>query len=323
MISKGFDNVIEEYKRWKIGMNEILQGTLESEFWPLWFMAPKEISVTFLFLSYVLMIAKEASNLEETKDNASLEKYLRFYLVLAFILNCSIFINTLVFDNCKSMMMTVIQWLLGNMKISEDWISNVSILVSLLKCLELVNNGILEGIEMKNKGMERRHYLNIIALGFMPINSWIGHAFYNESGSNTLIYSTMNKAASAVSSFITIVKLIEYIGRQWTYTLEILTFISLAIKMTQCSIAIAHAVILYCNQDQFANVKENAISEEFCKWLLFYSFSCLGIITCKGNDQLRLIGIYSPLMIAFTIIYSWDHIARIGMQFRRKKAKIE
>jgi len=323
MMSKGCDNIIEEYNRWKIGMNEILQGTLESESWPLWFMAPKEISLTFLCLSYILMIAKGVSNLEVLKNNPSLEKYLTFYLVLAFILNCSIFINTLVFDNCKSMMMTVIQSLLRNMKISEDWISNVSILISLLKCLELVNNGIIEGIEIENKGMEKRHYLSLIALGFMPINSWICHAFYNESGSNTLICSTMNKAASAVSSCITIVKLIEHIGQQWTYTLEILTFISLAIKMTQFSIAVAHAVILYCNQDQFANVKENAISEEFYKWLLFYSFSCLGIVTCKGNDQLRLIGIYSPLMIAFTIIYCWDHIAKIGMQFRRKKAKTQ
>jgi len=303
MMSKGCDHIIEEYNRWKIGMNEILQGTLESESWPLWFMAPKEISLTFLCLSYILMIAKGVSNLEVLKNNPSLEKYLTFYLVLAFILNCSIFINTLVFDNCKSMMMTVIQGLLRNMKISEDWISNISIL--------------------ENKGMEKRHYLSLIALGFMPINSWIRHAFYNESGSDTLICSTMNKAASAVSSCITIVKLIEHIGQQWTYTLEILTFISLAIKMTQFSIAVAHAVILYCNQDQFANVKENAISEEFYKWLLFYSFSCLGIVTCKGNDQLRLIGIYSPLMIAFTIIYCWDHIARIGMQFRRKKAKTQ
>jgi len=321
MISKGFDNVIEEYKRWKIGMNEILQGTLESESWPLWFTAPKEISLTFLSLSYILMITKEVSNLEVSKDNTSLEKYLTFYLVLAFILNCSIFINTLVFGNCKSTMMTVIKWLLGNMKISEDWISNVSILLSLFQCLQLVNNGIIEGIELKNKGMEKRHYLSLISLGFMPINSWIGHAFYNESGSNTLIYSTMNKAASATSSFITIVKLIEHIGRQWTYTLEILTFISLAIKMIQFSIVVAHAIILYCNQDQFANAEESVISEEFCKWLLFYSFSCLGIMTCKGNEQLRLIGIYSPLIIVFTMIYSWDHITRIGMQFRRKKAK--
>merc|ERR1712126_550824 len=129
----------------------------------------------------------------------------------------------------------------------------ISILISLLKCLELVNNGIIECIEIENKGMEKRHYLSLIALGFMPINSWICHAFYNESSSNTLICSTMNKAASAVSSCITIVKLIEYIGQQWTYTLEILTFISLAIKMTQFSIAVAHAVILYCNQNQFAN----------------------------------------------------------------------
>jgi len=321
MKSKGFDNIIEEYKRWKIGMNEILQGTLESEFWPLWFTAPKEISLTFLSLSYILMITKEVANFEVSKDSASSEKYLTFYLVLAFILNCSIFINTLVFGNCKTMMMTVIKWLLGNMKLSEDWISNISLLVSLLKCLELVNNGIMEGIEMKSKGMEKRHYVSLISLGFMPINSWIGQAFYNESGSDTLIYSTMNKAASTISSCITIVKLIEHIGRQWTYTIETLTFISLAIKMIQCSIVVAHAVILYCNQDQFASAEESVISEEFCKWLLFYSFSCLGIMTCKGNEQLRLIGIYSPLIIVFTMIYSWDHITRIGMQFRRKKAK--
>jgi len=323
MISKGFDNIIEEFKRWKIGMNEILQGTLESEFWPLWFTAPKEISLTFMSLSYILMIAKEVLNLKVSKDNASSEKYLTFYLVLAFILNCSIFINTLVFGNCKTMMITVIKWLLGNMKLSEDWILNVSILVSLFKCLELVNNGIMEGIEMKNKGMEKRHYISLIAFGFMPINSWIGHAFYNESGSNALIYSTMNKAASTISSCITIVKLIELIGRQWTYTLEVLTFISLAIKVVQLSIVVAHAVILYCNQDQFASAEKSAISEQFCEWLLFFSFSCLGIITCKGNDQLRLIGVYSPLIIVFTMIYSWDHITRIGMQFRKKKAKTQ
>jgi len=169
--------------------------------------------------------------------------------------------------------------------------------------------------------MEKRHYLSLIAFGLMPINSWMGHAFYNEIGSNTLIYSTMNKAASTISTCISIVKLIEYIGRQWTSTLEMLTFISLAIRMIQLSIVVAHAIILYIDQDQFANAEGKGISEEFCKWLLFYSFTCLGIVTCKGNHQLRLIGIYSPLIIAFTVVYSWDHVTRIGMQFRRKKAK--
>jgi len=140
MISTDFDNIIEEFKRWKMGMNEILQGTLGSEFWPLWFTAPKEISLTFLTLSYILMITKEVINFEVSKDDGSIQKYLTFYLVLTFIFNCSIFINTLVFDNCKAMIMTVIKWLLGNMKISEDWILNVSILVSSFKCLELVNN---------------------------------------------------------------------------------------------------------------------------------------------------------------------------------------
>merc|ERR1712179_358798 len=129
------------------------------------------------------------------------------------ILNCGIFINSLVFDNSKGMWVTVPIWILRKLKVSDEWISNTSILISLLKCLELVNGGITEGIQMKNEGMRKQHFLSLINLGFIPINSWIGHAFYSERNSHGLMFLTMKTALSIISTSITVVKLIEKLGR--------------------------------------------------------------------------------------------------------------
>jgi len=131
----------------------------------------------------------------------------------------------------------------------------------------------------------------------------------------------MKKIASTVSTSITVVGMIEKIGRKWTSTLEILTFISLAIKVIQLSIIVGHSIVLYCNYELISKIEGSVMTKELCIWLLFYSISCLGIITCKGNNALRLIGIYIPLIIVLVVIYSWDHITRIGLKFRRKTNK--
>jgi len=129
------NNIIERCQKWKSEMNEVFQGTLESEYWPLWLSAPKELLIIFVMISCILMTGKEVSNLEVSESNAKPENsLLAFYLVFSVIFNCAIFVNTLVYDNSKTIWVTIPQWILQKLKISEEWVLSISLLISLFKC---------------------------------------------------------------------------------------------------------------------------------------------------------------------------------------------
>merc|ERR1712072_856966 len=99
---------------------------------------------------------------------------------------------------------------------------------------------------------------------------------------------------------------IEMLGRRWTYAKEILAIFSMAMKIVQLDLVISDAIVLMMGHEEIETIDGVMSTNLTCSWMLLFSYTCLGIIIRKGNDMIMLMGMYSPLLIVFGVIFCWN-----------------
>ncbi len=80
----------------------------------------------------------------------------------------------------------------------------------------------------------------------------------------------------------------------------------MAMKILQLDLVISDAIVLKISHEEIETINGAMPTSLACSWMLLFSLTCLGIIIYKGNDMIMLMGMYSPLLIVFGVIFCWN-----------------